>query len=219
MAPHEAGERQGQLREARTWSTERLGRCVRRSRIVAEQGDVGGFGRRRGAHTQLLDQEPAATLVGPQRLSPVPGAGVGIHQPDVGRLPERLQGDGLLGRPYRARPVPVRQAGGGQRIQGAEVDLPKLGLALFHPGSRHSRQELARRDGDSLAGRLPRPARIALPQGAFSVDDRRRRRLDVDDGTGREVHLVAPEPGGEQLYRRKAGPREQRPQLAHQYPQ
>ena len=99
------------------------------------------------------------------------------------------------------------------------MDLTKLDLALFHPGSRHPRQELARGDGDGLAGRLPRPDGITSPKGAFSVGDRRRRLLDVDDGTGREMHLVAPEPGGEQLCRRKAGPGEQCPQLAHQYSQ
>ena len=52
----------------------------------AEDVQVDRFGFGRGIDTELVGQEASASLVRPQRLSPVPGAGVCPHRRSLDRL-------------------------------------------------------------------------------------------------------------------------------------
>ena len=137
--------------------------------------------RATGSTPELVGQHPAQPLVGPQRLGPVAGGGVGRHPAPVGALPQRRPGDGLVGRGQaprrrRRRPAPPGSAPRSAATSGSARPARSSSThSPWRPGRNgaRSRSRRGRRQVRAPPGRR-RPAPRGPPQRGP------RPRLDVD---------------------------------------
>jgi hypothetical protein len=166
------------------------GRAMHGGRLTVQDALEDGHRRGAGRGPELLAQQQAQLLEGPQRLRRVARGLVDLHQQPVRGLAEGRGGDrgarGLLGRAELA--PALAQAGLGERLERAQPDRLQLAALLGRPAAVGVGQERLQVAGE----RRPRPVGgervIAGLHRRLGFQDRGGRRLDVD------AHVVDVQP-------------------------
>ena len=134
-----SGESRGGATGAATASDTRPGteRATARLSVgdVFEELAVDRLGLGRGVGAELLVEEVPALLVDLERLCPIPGGGVRVHEAPVAALAKRLECDCLLGPRGRLRGFAGAQAGVCEAVERAIEDVCQLAALLLDPGS------------------------------------------------------------------------------------
>ena len=157
-------------------------------RFVAEEGQVERLGLRCRVDAQLLGQQPAAALVGAQRLGPVATRGVGCEQQPVRRLAVRLEPHRLGGDGGRERGLVEVEPGPGEQLEGADPGRVQVVAELGHPRPVLTGEELVAEHHPGVGGEAGGLAEVAGIE---------RGRGPVERGAGTEHVDVEGDPGGE----------------------
>src|SRR5262249_7092254 len=126
---------------------------------------------------ELVGEEPPAPLIGAERLGPVAGRNVRLHQPPVPRLPERLQRDRLLRPLHRLGRLTRTQARIREHTERTATNIGELAPPLLHPHPLLARQE-------RLTQQRLRKRRVT--RRLLEITDRKRSRSPVRRGRGHE---------------------------------
>ena len=173
------------LDDRRRRSSRGLGCCQERA--------VDRLGLRRRIGAELVGQEPAALLVDLERLGPVAGGGVRLHQEPVAPLSKRRERDRLLGPLGRLSRITRRQARLGQRTHGATTDLRELASLLHDPESVLPGKKRALEQRGRQLGSGPHLFHLACLERVLRLLGCLRSSGDVNPRAVRQVEPVAAE--------------------------
>ena len=183
--------------------------------LLVQQRAVERLGLRRRIHAELLGEQVAGPAVGPERLAPVAGDPVGLHEQDVAGVAIRLQRDQLVGRFDRHRQLATADGRAGDGVEGPDPQGDEPAANRVDPLALGAHEERLGGDGPGDDSLGQGPVGGAAGDGHLRRLDRRHRQLDVDDGVGGQAELVAAELAGQHLRRGEAGGGQEGPYPAH----
>jgi hypothetical protein len=180
---------------------------------------VHGLGFGRGIGAELLGEEPPAALVDAKRLGRVAGGRMGLHQPAVAALAERLELGHFLGVPDRFGELACAEPRVAQAFERAHEDIAEVAPFLFYPGAVLAGQEASPSERGGHRRLRARLAEVTSGERRFGSLERLLRRIDVDPGASRQGQLVTAERAREGGCAVDATLLEHCAQLRHQHPE